>query len=89
MSLLEEINLPKSLRFIGDSAFRGCGRLTKINIPEKIKTLQSSVFAECRSLKEITLSEGLQLIMSSAFSGTAIESIHLPDSLKEIQCDAF
>lgn len=51
--------------------------------------IASSQFAGLSSLKEIILPNNLNTISSNAFTGTGIEAIRIPDSVKQVEEDAF
>ena len=43
-SLIETINLPVTLQYIGDAAFGGCALLTEINLPQELLTIGDNAF---------------------------------------------
>lgn len=51
--------------------------------------IASSQFAGLSSLKEIILPNNLNKISSNAFTGTGIEAIRIPDSVRQVEEDAF
>lgn len=51
MSSLESIQLPSSLKYIGDEAFSYCGCLKEIEIPNKVTTIGKNVFNTCVELE--------------------------------------
>lgn len=79
-TLLKSITLPKSLKFIGDSAFERCENLTSITIPENVTTIGTYAFADS-GLAEIFLPEGLKSIGGYAFMGVPAAQLYLPDSV--------
>ena len=70
---LEEVQLPKSLKIIDDSAFAGCVNLKKIEIPDTVKTISSYAFGECKNLTNVQLPKALQKIDNDSFWGTSVE----------------
>lgn len=66
---LEEVQLPKSLRFIGWGAFCGCISLQEIVIPEGVETIGALCFTDCSSLEKIQLPSTLRSIGRNAFRG--------------------
>lgn len=66
--ILEKINLPQSLEFIGKLAFDNCVNLKEIVLPPKVKVIESKCFQDCKALSKITLSENLEMIKEKAFS---------------------
>ncbi len=51
---LTSIELPATLRAIGDRAFEGCLGLESITIPDSVATIGRDILAECNSLRAIT-----------------------------------
>ena len=78
---------PASLREIGAAAFRNTG-LTEAILPGC--TLGAYAFYDSEKLKEVSIGEGTPIIPSECFRYcSALETVTLPDSLKEIQCGQF
>ncbi len=88
---LQSINLPEGLISIGESAFYQCASLKTVELPDGITTITDSCFAQCYSLSELTLPAKLEKIEAEAFyaSGQNIDTLLLPDTLKEIGELAF
>ena len=95
---LKSINIPESVTDIGSIAFVRCG-LTSISIPGSVKRIYSQTFLQCTKLKTVTIGEGVIAIEGIKGPGSAdggafswcwhLESITLPESLKEIEQEAF
>lgn len=66
---LKKINIPDSVEYIGDNAFRVCKSLENIEIPVAVTSMGVSVFAYCSSLKNITLPASVTSIGYNAFEG--------------------
>lgn len=84
---LEAIELPDSLRTIGDNAFAFTS-LKSITLPDSLKNIGSNAFLGC-DIKEIILPKTLESIGAYAFCGCDIEEIKLPESLKSIGAHSF
>ena len=52
---------------IGNSAFKGCGKLTDINIPGTVERIGDNAFAGC-GITEITFPNNLRSLGFSAFA---------------------
>uniref|UniRef100_UPI0039F4CC33 leucine-rich repeat domain-containing protein n=1 Tax=Zhenpiania hominis TaxID=2763644 RepID=UPI0039F4CC33 len=84
------MNLPKSMKEIGYSAFEGCSNLKTVKMAynsevEYTAELGNAVFRDCTSLNSVGLSENVVSIGNYIFSGcTQLSSLELPDSLKEV-----
>ncbi len=89
-SRIEAIDLPASIREIGDGAFSNCSELKEIRIPEGIRFVENYAFNECSSLQQVTLPEGVERIGDMAFASCQdLYSIRLPDSVEEFGCYSF
>lgn len=51
---LTSIDLPDSINYIGNDAFRNCSELTSITIPNSVIKIGSYVFYDCKNLRSIT-----------------------------------
>lgn len=68
---LKKINLPSTLRTIGNECFYGCKNLVNvINNSTQLLTVGSSAFANCPKLKSISIPQRTMLIQANAFSGS-------------------
>lgn len=67
MKELRSIELPASLRAIGESAFSGCKALADINIPEGVTEIRQATFRDCDALSAIELPASVTVIEKFAF----------------------
>ena len=99
-SALESVTLPKDFSSIGFSApyfdysytwFYNCKKLHTVVILEGGKNIElPNLFLGCSSLKKVIVSEGFENIIADFFSGSGVEEIYLPASLKSLgEPDAF
>ena len=89
-TVLASIEIPESVRRIGDATFKGCTALTSITIPENVESIDESAFEDCTSLTSIEIPENVFNIGSSAFKGcTSLASITIPESVLDIGSSAF
>lgn len=88
---LKEINIPQNLEYIGVRCFYGCTSLTSVHIPASVEEIHFGAFAGCTALKDVTfdLAGKLSTLMGQAFYDTAVEKLHLPYFLADIQEAAF
>lgn len=78
-----KLNIPDTVETC-NSHFRCFSNLEEITIPGSVKTFSGS-FQSMNHLKTITFEEGVEeLAGNSLLSNCAVETIHLPDSLKRI-----
>ena len=95
---LTELVIPESVISIGYRAFANCTGLRQVTVPGSVKTIGSMAFYGCTQLERLTLEEGIEQIGVVAFGAyaysafgncTALASVELPASLKELGGDAF
>lgn len=73
---------------LSDSALIGsCGATDYV--PEGVKIIDSHAFGYHRFRGKLVIPEGVERINTLAFESSSIESVVMPDSLKEIEVDAF
>lgn len=88
--------IPEDVSSIGENAFADNYCLEEVWIGSNIQVIEYGAFLNCRNLKWInrtsignTLPEGLLAIEAMAFESTALDDIHLPDTLHYIGEFAF
>ncbi len=81
---LASVTLPKTLKTIRQSAFKGCTALNTVAIPDSVTEIYNGAFSDCKNLKNVTLSKNLTMIDSEAFKACAIESIAIPEGVREL-----
>lgn len=85
---LKSVKFGNNVDTIEDSAFAECCSLKHIDIPAGIKTINDYAFLNS-GLESIELHEGLLCLGRKSLFGTDIKSIHLPASIKNMECDCF
>ena len=73
---------------LADSALISCSGSSDY-VPAGIKTIEPLAFAHHRFSGRLILPEGLEKIRTEAFARSTIVSVIMPDSLKEIEVEAF
>ena len=87
--LLTQIELPDSLRIIGEAAFAGAG-LTSITIPDKVETILADAFSTCEGLTSIVLPDSVTSIGRQVFDAcTTLSSITIGNGIKTVPEYAF
>lgn len=85
---LKSVKFGNNVDTIEDSAFAECCSLKHIDIPAGIKTINDYAFLNS-GLESIELHEGLLCLGRKSLFGTDIKSIHLPASIKNMECACF
>ena len=88
LSALCEVELPSTLRKIGEKAFAGTN-LKEIEFPAALESIGTQAFSFCRSLQSIDLNEGLKEIGPQAFEGCPIEDVYIPATVESLGNDSF
>lgn len=83
---VESINLPDTLEMIESQVLTG---MTNITFPSGMKTIKDYAFNRNHNLCQVIFNEGLEEIGRQAFSGTQLQAVWLPKSLKKIGNDCF
>lgn len=89
---LEVFELPESLGFIGDAAFRGCSSLKNfIKFNDKLRKIGKAAFSDCSSLTEAEFSSYDENIVPEAlFSGcTSLIKVSGIENMERIEARAF
>lgn len=89
-SKLENVNIPETLKIIGDYAFFRCLNLETINFPNALKKIGQSAFWGCEKIKQIDIPYGLEKISDTSFySCSQLQYVELPSTVTFIGEDAF
>lgn len=86
---IEELEIPDTVTHMGYAALGGCKNLKALTLPKGINVVEARLLAECRSLGEVQIPEGVTRICRGAFTGTALESVVIPDKVESIASGAF
>ena len=89
---IKTVSIPEGYDRIADGAFSNENKqsvLENVNLPKGLTLIGKNAFQNCNYIKSIELNEGLENIGESAFSGTTLETVKFPSSLKIINDCAF
>lgn len=85
-----EVEVPASVKEIGDWAFGGCVHLQKVTLPTTVTHVGESAFKGCRKLQSLHFPDSLLSIGEWAFyQCESLEEIHIPESVTHIGDWAF
>ena len=86
---LKKINIPSTVKHIGESAFFGTA-IESIIIPQGVTVIPKSAFSCCQNLSHVELSPDTVSIENNAFAVcTSLDKINLPEGLQYIGDNAF
>lgn len=80
---LKYVSLPDGIDCIPESCFWYCESLDSIDLPSSIKRIGKHAFACGPKIKELDLPYGLETIEEGAFSYHSVDTIRVPDTVKE------
>ena len=84
------VEIPNSVKNIGDGAFEYFRSLKNIIIPDSVTSIGSCAFEGCRNLTNIEIPNGVKVIRIRAFRDCiSLTNIEIPDSVEYIQNFAF
>lgn len=86
----DNVEIPKSVKWIFPFAFSDSNNLTSIVIPGSIKTIPNNCFTGCVNLKRVEIENGVETLEMCAFFGcSGLNEIRIPDSVTNIHKRAF
>lgn len=87
---LESIDIPDSVKIIGENTFSSCMKLKSVVLPNGLKEIKENTFCWCKSLKDVKIPQGLVIIRMTAFMGCeSLRSVMLTEGVKSIEQGAF
>jgi hypothetical protein len=87
---LTSIELPSTIRSIGNYAFSGCQNLQSLTIPDSVLSIGHYAFRGCTSLTKANIPSGITTIEEGTFySCQSLQSITIPSSVTTLGDVAF
>ncbi len=80
-ALVEEVQLPATLKYIGGFAFQDCVALKKINLPEGMTNQWQGIFKGCTSLETIVIPSTLDILTNGYVKNNPVDSYNLADQM--------
>ena len=78
---IRTIQLPSTLKYIGDGMFYQCCSLTSFTIPSTITEIKDGAFSGCENLVSVIIPESVQSMGKRVFSNTALTEVNIPPSI--------
>ena len=72
---LTAVNLPATLKSVGNSTFEGCTGLTSIDLPNSVSYMGFKAFANCTGITSVTIPEAITTLADDVFTGCPITSL--------------
>ena len=87
---IKRIQLPKTLKTLGNEVFYGDTCLTYVTMPDRMTKWGSQMFVDCKHLSSCAVPQGIEELPSSTFAGCEnLRGISLPEGLLDIGRNAF
>ena len=87
---LDNVVIPNSVTFIGETAFLGCSRMTSIILSEELTSIRKGCFQGCSSLESIVIPDKVTSIGQVAFwSCSGLTSVTIGESVSSIYTGCF
>ena len=88
--MLDKIEIPNTVNYIGAQAFAECRNLKEVNLPNNITTIYNMTFSYCTSLTEIEIPSSVRNIQSEAFYYCYnLQDVEFNEGLQYISTGAF
>jgi len=72
---LAEVNMPATLRVIGDNAFNSCNSLVDVTLPQSVNTIGHGAFAFAKQLRRLAVPKTATSIGVDVVKGTKVNKI--------------
>ena len=87
---ITEIEVPDTVKGIGERCFGYCTSLTDVKLPDGLTALKDETFTGCTSLTSIEIPDSVQSICADVFNGcSALKELTIPDTVTSIGAGAF
>ena len=81
---LSKLVIPEGVELISEGVFMNRSDLKEVILSNSVREIGEQAFENCTSLCKVHLSKGLEKIGSAAFTNTALTSVVLPASVKDL-----
>lgn len=83
------ITLPDGVKMIAPNVFKGHSEIASVVLPDSLVTVGEGAFENCSALKQVSGGANLQFIKDRAFAGCPLDTVRIPDQVKEVGLAAF
>eukprot|EP00980_Cylindrotheca_fusiformis_P009124 scaffold1986_cov110-Cylindrotheca_fusiformis.AAC.1 len=84
---LKEVDIPSTVKWIGDHVFKGCTRLERLGLHEGLERIGEFAFRGCEGLMKIDIPSTVKVIGNNAFK--KFVKVFIPSTVKVIGISAF
>ncbi len=90
LNKFKTIELPDTLKTIGEYAFQDASNLGEVRIPDSVVLVGQGAFFKCTSLKNVTLSKNQKTLSTSMFADCSmLTEITIPEGVVAIPVNTF
>lgn len=86
---LSSIIIPDNVNTMGFSIFKNCTGIQSAKLPDNLETVPWGLFEKCKNLKAANIPQSCRIIKTYAFDGCGLDSVIIPESVKQIELGAF
>ncbi len=87
---ITEVIIPKTAKYIGETAFKGCTSLTNVILPESLDSIGEGAFMYCWELETVELPKSLKTLGCDVFMECKkLQSVCLPNELTNLGYKTF
>lgn len=85
----EAVTIPDGVKMIAPGVFKGHSEITSVSLPDSLVTVGEGAFENCSALKQVSGGANLQFIKDRAFAGCPLDTVRIPDQVKEVGLSAY
>lgn len=87
---MKEIDLPDSIKILGEGVLSACSSLTTVHLPDNPNITElNSTFSACTSLQKVTIPESVTVLVDTFSSCSKLEEVDIPENLTTVGEEAF
>jgi len=86
---IQKLAIPQGLHTLHTTDLRGCHKLAEIILPKSLRVIEYMALSHCHKLKSLKLNDGFEIITEYTVSNSHVETLYIPNSIKEIHARAF